>query len=298
MANSPKTIVITASDAFYAPLVNDLFHSIRSLKFAAPFDLGLLDVGLGDKRPYFEQQELKLAMAEVDIDFPNRAHWESLRPGLRALTASPYLRRYFPGYDLYIWIDADIWVQTPEAIDTLITSAGQSPAMFIASEFDRCYPAYFQGAEVWHKFVSWYQANFVHEIVAAMTLKPMLNVGFFGLSKDSPVWDAWGQLYAEALTRTSDLNEKSFMAHQLALNVALYVKNIPYVVLPASFNWLTYFALPQFDPATGMYVEPLPPHHPISQIHLTRANKTGVEKIQCLDGTVIERQLTFDARKN
>ncbi|MGH6976466.1 MAG: hypothetical protein ACREED_05505 [Stellaceae bacterium] len=31
--------------------------------------------------------------------------------------AFPFLRRYFPGYDVYLWLDGDTWVQDAEAIE-------------------------------------------------------------------------------------------------------------------------------------------------------------------------------------
>ena len=294
MSPAPKAIIISAADELYALLANDLFTSIRGLAFTTTFDLGILDVGLSDNnRKYFQSLGIKVVPAISDIDYPSREQWEAKRPGVRTLTARPFLRRYFPGYDIYIWLDADVWVQTPEAIETMIASAANSPAIHIAPELDRCYSAFFTNADIWMKFHDWYKTNFPPDIAGAMSLKPMLNAGVFAMSKESPVWDAWAQIYTEALQKTTELSDKSFMTDQLGLNILLYMRGFPCVLLPPSYNWLTFYAIPMLNRNTGMLVEPLPPHRPISQIHLTRPNKNVLEQVRCLDGTTLERRLTY-----
>ena len=225
-----------------------------------------------------------------------REHWETKRPGVRTLTARPFLRRYFPGYDVYMWLDSDIWVQTPEAINTMLAGAAKSPALYIACELDRCYTTFFQSAEQWGVFNSWYATNYDAATTGAMALKPMLNAGVFAMNHNAPHWDAWAEIYAGVLQKTTGLDDKTFMADQLGLNIMLYLRGFPHVVMPASFNWLTYYALPKIDGA-GQYVEPLPPHRVISQFHLTRPNKAQVETLEYLDGRVVERSLLFSAKK-
>lgn len=292
-----KSIIISAADDGYFTLSQDLFNSIRALKFKTAFDLGLLDVGLSDaNKQWYASQGVKLVPVKSDIDFPLRPQWEKEKPGFRTLTARPYLRDYFPGYDTYMWIDGDVWVQTPDAIDTLLPAAAESNAIHMSFEFDRCYSRFFQHAGIWHVYRDWYKANFGDEVANAMTLKPMLNAGVFAMSKNSPVWDGWAQIYTKTLQKQTNVSPASFMADQLGLNVLLYLHNMPYVVLPANFNWLTFFALPKLDRASGLYVEPVPPYRPISQFHLTQQIKEQIEKIACTDGGEIERPLTWRAR--
>jgi len=296
----PKVIVVSGSDDAFVPLARDLFTSIRDHSYKYEFDLGLLDIGLSDdNRAGFEKQNIRVekVRAEGDIDYPARRIWEAERPACKVFTAKPFLPRYFPGYDIYLWLDADIWVQTHDAIDALIEGSAESNALHIAMEFDRCYSLFFQKPQVWHMYHEWYQACFNDDNVTAhMTLKPMLNVGVFAMSKNAPVWNAWQKIYADILQRTPQLNSKTIMLEQLALNVAVYMMNLPYVPMPASYNWLTVLAMPMLDKKTGMYVEPLPPHAPISQFHLTHKPKEQAQKIACIGGGFIERPLLYSAR--
>lgn len=291
-----KSILITACDDLYVYLANDLLQSIKRLSYTLPFDLGLLDVGLNAQNvAYFESLDIKVVKVGVDIDFPARAEWEAKRPGVKTLTARPFIPRYFPGYDAYMWIDSDIWVQTPEAINTMLAHAHQHNGISIVTEFDRCYGAFYESADIWQRFRDWYAASYPADVAAAMTLRPMLNAGTFAMHTQSPIWQAWGDLYRDVLQNTAELTEQTFMADQLGLNILLYLKGMPCTLMPTHYNWLTYYSIPLFDKATGMYVEPLPPYQPISQIHLTRPQKNCIEQIRCTDGSVIERALTFAA---
>jgi lipopolysaccharide biosynthesis glycosyltransferase len=293
----PKIIIISACDDKYHVVANDLYASIRAQTFQHAFDLGLLDVGLNDaNRQHFAGQGIKVEKVRSDIDYPARAQWEAAKPAVRTLTARPFLRNYFPGYDVYIWLDADVWVQTPEAINTIIASAMKTNAIHIAPELDRCYQPLFRQDGIWHMYYDWYKVNFGDAIAAQMQLMPMLNAGVFAMRQDAPVWDAWATIYSDVLQTTGDITNKSFMADQLGLNILIYRDKLPAVIMPPHYNWLTFFALPMLDQAANIYVEPAIPHRVISQFHLTRPKKLQVETIECLDGTSVQRSLMFSAR--
>lgn len=292
-----KAIVITAADDQYFTLAQDWLASLRALNFAHPFDLGMLDVGLSaENRAYFEERGVRVKSVGVDIEYPGRAEWERQKPGLRTLTARPSLRRYFSDYDVYIWVDTDMWMQTPDVINDLIPAVAESPAIHLACELDRCYGTFFQHAAIWQIFRNWYAEAFGEHVANLMTLKPMLNAGLFAMNKDSVGWDAWHQLYSESLQKFSEPTDKGFMVDQLGLNFLIYTQKIPVTILPANYNWLTFYALPKFDPQRGMYVEPLPPYQPIANLHLTQKIKEQVEHVQCLDGRFLDVPLTYRDR--
>jgi lipopolysaccharide biosynthesis glycosyltransferase len=294
----PRAIIVSASDDQYMTLAHDLFASIRAQTFDVEFDLGMLDVGLGDaSKQTLAALDVKTVKVKSDIEYPGRENWEKAKPGFRTLTGRLFMREYFPGYDVYMWMDADVWVQTPDAINTMIASAAKSNAMHLACELDRCYKTFFDSAAIWHIFRDWYTSNYGEQISGAMALKPMLNAGVWAMAKDAPMWSEWIQIYTEALHRLTEATDKSFMADQLGLNILCYLKKIPHVLMPANFNWITFYALPMFDKEKGLYVEPAPPYRPISQFHLTRPIKIQSEKMLCTDGTEVERPLTFSAWK-
>jgi len=42
-----------------------------------------------------------------------------------AFLVRPYLREYFPCYDIYLWIDSDVWLQSPDMLRALIEGAAR-----------------------------------------------------------------------------------------------------------------------------------------------------------------------------
>src|ERR1019366_3197819 len=70
-----------------------------------------------------------------DLDFPGRA---ALPRHYQAMTARPYLPRHFPGYETYLWIDADAWVQDDAVLDLFIATARRGE-LAIVPEIDRGY---------------------------------------------------------------------------------------------------------------------------------------------------------------
>jgi hypothetical protein len=186
-----RNIVITATNDLYLPLALGLLKSMRRLHFSVPFDIGILDVGLGDKaKAQLAAFDVKIVPARVDVEYQDREVRERQLSGFRAMTARPYLRNYFPGYDVYMWVDADAWAQTPEALDTMLTGAGEEDALYIAAEIDRDYKPYFLSSQPWEFHLKWYRSNFPLEAVAAIFPRPMLNSSVFAMRGSSPVWNA------------------------------------------------------------------------------------------------------------
>lgn len=286
-----KNIIVTAANDLYVPLVTGLLQSLRSLSFLSSFDIGVFDVGLGEQaKQALAAFGVRIVAPKADIDYPDRARWEQIRPAYRAQTSRPFLRDYFPGYDIYMWMDADSWAQTPEAVDTILTEAAASDALFIASEIDRDYGPYFRSSQPWSYHLDWYRANYPAELVQAIFPRPMLNVGVFALRADAPAWKPWADLYAIGLNR-AEVSDKQFMCDQLSLNLAMYLNGLPLRVMPAEYNWLTIYALPAYDEARGLYVRPHAPRSPISILHLTHKGKMEPQAILSVQGTPLNRPL-------
>lgn len=293
----PRNIVVTATDDVYAPLALDLLRSLRALKPRAAFDIGILDLGLSEKtRTEFAPFGAAFKKPGIDIDYPGREEWEKQAPFYRAMTSRPYLRDYFPGYDAYMWMDADSWVQTADAIDTMLPAAADGDALYIASEIDRDYAPYFRGSQVWEYHLKWYRANFPEALVNQIFPRPMLNTGVLALSPRSQVWEKWAEAFTLCLRNLPQLGRENFMSEQLSLNVALHINNLPFKVMPAEFNWLTLYALPMLDEATGLYVRPTVPRGAISTIHITHNGKLRPQEVETVGGRKTERVLTFSGR--
>src|SRR4029450_961175 len=111
---SERTIAITGGDAGYFDLIKDCVGSLRATTEGRALALGILGCGLvGGQRGWCRDQGVMLVVPQWDFDFPGR---DKLKDGYKALTARPFLPRYFPGFDLYLWIHGDCWVQQGGAL--------------------------------------------------------------------------------------------------------------------------------------------------------------------------------------
>ncbi|HEY0256003.1 MAG TPA: hypothetical protein VGC39_01070 [Candidatus Methylacidiphilales bacterium] len=101
-----KSIIISASDALFYPFLVGLLISIRDGARRDGLEIGVLDLGLT------EQQQDDLRARGVTLCTPGLDHDPSIfriapPPYFRAMTARPHLPKYFPGHEVYLFLDAD-----------------------------------------------------------------------------------------------------------------------------------------------------------------------------------------------
>ncbi len=290
--SKPQQIVVTACNDLYLPLALGLLKSLREVSFSTPFDIGVIDVGLGDEtKARIAAFGAIIVPAQLHFDYPGRAAWEEHNFAYRAMTSRPFLREHFTGYQTYLWIDADAWAQTPDAIDTMLAGAANSDALHIISEIDRDYTPYFLSSQPWNYHFKWYSANFPRESVAAIFPRPMLNSGVLTMHTSSPVWKAWGDTLAYCLQNKPVITRDQFMCDQLSLNMAVYTQGLPLKVMPAEYNWLSLYATPMWDAERKLFVRPTPPRSVISILHLTHEKKLREFDLDIVGGGTYTRTL-------
>jgi hypothetical protein len=259
-------IVITGGDAAYFELMQGCIASIRDKPEGRDIDLGVLDCGLTDgQRAWIEQQGGHRVLPRWDFEFPGRA---GCSEAFKALTARPYLPDYFPGHDTYLWIDADCWVQHWFAIDLFCKGARRQP-IAVAPEIHRAFRHY---RHAWPEFSAVNGAAFRKAFGPALADRlvryPLINAGVFAIRAGSPAWRAWAAVLDDALQRSTDMTD------QIALNVAVYDRGLAAEMLPSTCNWPVHHALPAWDVARGLFVEPNLPHDPLGILHMTIYTKT------------------------
>lgn len=256
-----KTIAITGGDAGYFDLMKDCIASLQSVPEGRTMALGILDCGLTEaQRDWCRDRGAVLVVPEWDFEFPGR---EKLKDGYKALTARPFLPRYFPGYDLYLWIDGDCWVQQGDAI-ALFLAAARTGALAVAPEIHRSMRHYHHA---WGEFSTVcgaaYESCFDKATAERLVRYPMINAGVFALTAEAPHWQGWATVLGEALQRSTDMTD------QMALNVLVYDQGFACEPLPCRCNWPVHHATPVWDAACGLFVEPAMPYDPLGILHLT-----------------------------
>jgi hypothetical protein len=261
----PKTIIITGGDSRYFPLMQGCVLSVREKPEGAAIPIGILDCGLKpEERRWCEEHKAKVVEPGWDVTFAKAL---TVATSFRAMTARPWLRRYFPGFETYVWLDADVWVQDWAAIALLMEGAKLGDIALVP-EVHRSYGNLRDTREDFEQANGRaYAEGFGEEAARRLIRYPLNNAGVFAITAGSPAWDIWAELLADGATRSAN------MIDQIALNVAIYDRDLKEVRLPATCNWIAHLALPAWCEKRQLLVDPDPPFAPIGILHRTLGTK-------------------------
>jgi len=263
-----KVMVVSASDSRFMPFLEGMLRSLAPRLADAAVSAACFDIGLSDI------DRKRLQGMGVQVVSP-RAHLgvdgSAVRPALLSFLARPFLPAYFPGHDVYMWIDSDVWLQDLSVFDTYVAGA-LSHGMAITHERTSSYRF-----QPW--LLGWTGKHFLRGYGPANTawllMQRHLNAGFFAARADAPHWAAWAQRYQIAIERTGDLVPHD----QFALNHALHGgvlarSSLSALFLPARNNWICDRGIPMWNDAEGAFCEPRAPFAPIGALHLAGPAKT------------------------
>ena len=295
-----ENVIVSLADSNYFELLNELIDSIKRFDESKNVAICILDAGLT------EDQKLKLSQKVDDI---KSAEWDIKvsafkvkgKEWLKSQVSRAFLPKYFPGYEKYLWIDADAWVNKWEALD-LYFRGSNANKLAISTSADRSYGRVLRADWLIGSIAKVKSQNYKHakssgfsETVARkIALMPHLNIGVFCLNADAPHWVVWQKNLKQALS-----SGKIFGSEQVAMNIAIYVDDLEIEILPAYCNWTHIYRL-KFDTVNNTLVEPYLPNHEIGIIHLAgktsdvvRFNKNHLSEIKTLEGKIIKKSLRF-----
>ncbi|MEG3960067.1 glycosyltransferase [Microcoleus sp. herbarium2] len=286
-----QIIIITAADANYFELVRGTILSVREKPEGENVAIGFFDLGCTPEQLQWLKTQVNIIQKpDWDFDFPGKNEAPHY---LKGLLARPFLRRYFPNFDIYLWIDADAWVQDWQAVELLVKGAAKR-GLAVVPELDRgYYLAYGKLPWYWQFVYRDYQAAFGEEVAQQLHSYPTINAGIFALQKDAPHWEIWAEYLEQGLQQ-----HVSLMTDQIALNRLVYGTEMfdKTEMLPARCNWSCNFGLPVWDKHQACFVEPYLPQEAIGILHIT-GHKHDLVKLATTDGNQIEISLRYQPIK-
>ncbi len=254
-----KRIIVTAANEGFRELLLGLLNSLRQWDDDLCDAIGILDLGLSE-------ESKKQVERQVDIvitprwDLPIEPEIRAKKPYLRGMTARPFLREYFPGYDQYLWMDADTWVQDKRAITIFFDAAGREGA---AAAFQD-HPAYrhTKNNTAWrlNNLIGYY-GEFGKR---AYDAERYYNTGVLAIGADSELWRLWQYWFMAGVKRNG-----SYASDQTALNFTIYTEKYPVTSLDAIYNWCCHLGGVLLNRSTGDFHEPIDPFRRLGIIHLT-----------------------------
>lgn len=266
-----RTLLVTAANEAYAPLLRGLVQSLQQWEPHPFTDLACFDLGLTpENRQWIERYAAHVI--EPAWDLPVDETLRAKHPALRSLTVRPFLPRYFPGYDTYVWIDTDTWVQERFALDWYIAAAAHGAL----AATPQVHHAYRHTARSLNWRTTRMQACFGQEAVQQSLWETYFNAGVFALSADAPHWGIWAKSFQAGLAAS----QGNLCCDQTALNHAIWMHRLPVNPLPALCNWLCHLASPRFDVASKRFCEPAAPGHPIGILHLSANTKDSMLEVR------------------
>ena len=284
-----KIIITTFSDSKYFDLLKDLISSIKRFSDSSKVSIGVLDGGLDNEQiKYLEQ----------NVDYVKKAKWDIPvnkirvrgRDYLKNHVCRAFLPEYFNGYDKYIWLDCDTWLNNWKAIDYLIKGSDNGKLAAVQT----IAPGYRDVGRVkWlfnsmalvktQNFKHAISSGFSKEIARKIAFAPNINAGVFSLEKDSNFWLSWRNLLSQSIRRG-----RIFSSEQLAMNIAVYFRNEPVEFLPPTCNWILDHLLPLYDEKKKSFVEPFLPNNDIGIMHLASKIKGDNSKMKSKDETYFQ----------
>ena len=296
-----ENVIISLADSNYFELLNELVDSIKRFKESNNTAICIMDAGLtADQKSTLARKVDEIKPADWDIEVPEFKI--KGREWLKSQVSRAFLPKYFPNYKKYLWIDADAWVNSWEAIE-LYFKGCENNKLSIASSADRAYGRVLRAEWFFGSFARIKSQNYKHakssgfseKIARQVALKPHLNIGVFALQENAPHWKVWQKNLKIALKAG-----KIWGSEQIAMNIAIYHDEMDVEILPAYCNWTLIEAL-KFDKDKDTLVEPYLPNHKIGIVHFAgknndqiRKNKDFVTKIKTVDGDLIDKKLRFN----
>ena len=292
-------IIVSSADSNYFFLLKELFLSLDKSGILSDYQFSILDTGLTEEQKiFFLDNSVIIKDAIWNTSVPK---FKILgRDNLKTQVARAYLPDYFENYKLYIWLDADMWLNDVESF-YFYENGALNNKLTIVPQSDR---AYVKNANVeWlfgfpKKIKTINYKNISKSISKSLGRKyafhSTLNAGAFAINDNFNIWKCFQKNIKLAAKKG-----RIFGTDQVALALSIYEDGLPSEFLPAYCNWMCEFNMPKFDNEKSKFVEPYIPNHPIALLHLAglddiRQDKNILSDVKTLDGMQIKKSLRYN----
>jgi|TARA_B110000444_G_scaffold258465_1_gene299488 hypothetical protein len=299
-----ENAIITLADSNYFDMLEELVDSIRNHPESENISICVLDAGLTDEQiRNIEKKVYKIKKANWDIEVPN--YKVGGKEWLKSQVSRAFLPNYFPEFKKYLWIDCDAWVQDWSCIE-LFFKACNNGKLGITQTMGPGYRIMSKVNWLLGSLALIKSQNYKHarssgikeEDARKIAFAPHLNIGVFSLEKNSICWSIWQDNLKKTLSKG-----KIFGSEGLAINLSVYVNNVPVEFLPLNCNWIASNLLPKYNEDKKIFVEPNLPNYTIGIMHLAagiwvdkvdmRVNKNLKTQIETLSDKKVLKSLRY-----
>ena len=286
----PKTIIMSGGTEEFFPFLRECVDSLIDTGVLERADLGLIDHGMTEEQLATFRHQAKIIVKPSYADLGMRVPEPLQLARSLNLVARSDLPSVFPGYDVYLWFDADAWAQTPDFFDVYVDAAARTG--FAVAKDDG------YGYRVSYDDHRWWIGNYIMGFglvdgIRGGLLSKAVNIGMVAIHRDAPHWRRYRDRHQATIDRTGKIN-----LDQHACHATLVLDRLPAEYVPAIHNWQTTLSMPWWDPAQRVLREPKPGGRVLSVIHLAGKNKREPQSIRTTDGARVTSALTYhDVRR-
>ncbi len=235
------TAIVFSCDENYMPLARGLVMSLRALGYPKPgFDLVLIDLGCSQHSLEWMKAN-EVLIKPFPIDLVPQIVLSVIEPYQRALVMRPWLPEILENYNLFIWFDADTWLQSDEVIRIISGSQAILPGrIFIAPGMSHYNASLYSDMDKIVQMQSiWFSVCYQDSDLSKSFQKKMhFSCGVFGIARASPVWDLWKKeiisIYPLVAQRFKAMLH---LAEQTALNFIIHRDNTLFGRLDPLYNF-------------------------------------------------------------
>ncbi len=271
--------LVTASDHAYFAHLENLLTSLRH-QTAPPERIVIVDVGLTEA-----ERERLAGSGHALVRYDGRL-LGGIKAHLAALEVRACLDELVSDGELILWLDADIWLQSPDYFADLRGFA-RDYELLVTPQMDAGYNGGRTGLRVkpgWlgiPRISGWNHDLLVEAYGRAVAYRlashATMNGGFFLAHRQSRFWEEFRRIHRAARVR-------KFGVEQVALTRVFVEAGLRAAALDPAYNWGCSFTAPVLDAAGDFFRKPNPPYAALHALHLTDVAKTTRYAIRRLGG--------------
>lgn len=265
-----KIALITSSNKKYEKYVKFMFSKINLNLCKYSIDLKFIRTDFDLCREWFFDRSIEVKFSDSwGFDILSE---KNLPSHYKSLTIRPFLIKFFPNYDVYLWMDPDVLIQDVDVIDWYVRGA-LSGDIALTPEIDS---AYANRPDSFNWKLSRMASYFGLNNAIDFCLRGVyFNAGIWAMKKESPVWTDWANFFQNGLISSNQL----MICDQTALNFCLYKKKFRYIALPSIANWMCHLSPPVIDDDNNLYVSNDFSRRKIKALHFTANSKVMLDSL-------------------
>lgn len=266
-----KVAITFSCDTNYFPLLKGTVLSLRALGLPdGEISLHLADTGCSAADLAWAKEH---GVSVVPFDIDDFYRFSPATPDNRRcapLLYRPVAPALFPGHDIYVHIDADMWVQHRDGLMNYIDVCAAHPDKVVVTPcVDYSYASEYRkdGSHVGAMF-RMYADLYGREVAEQYYGRPVLSAGMYAVHRDHPFWGTWKREMDRSYDTITSVDTDRTGSDQSTMNYLLQ-QDFGFIPLSAYHNYNCHVGFPYRRRSDELVRVGFPPHDPIGVVHLT-----------------------------